>query len=90
MATGTVGGLLGKAVYDGSAHNCTVNDVCTKNGVDQRNAANALATAASVVFIGGAVLVGFGITLYIVAPKKRMAEVKAAIGPGSIGLEGSF
>lgn len=90
IATGSVGGALAKATYDGSVKYCTVNDVCTKDGVEKRNTANSFASIATGVFIGGAVLVAFGVTLYIVAPKKRMAEVKAAIGPTGVLLEGTF
>ncbi len=90
IATGPAGGLLAKAIYDGTIKYCTVDNVCTQDGFDKRNTANAFASIGTGVFIGGAVLVAFGITLYIFAPKKHMAEVKAAIGPTGASLEGLF
>lgn len=89
-----IGGLLAKKEYDksnnpdnnGPAGAC-VNDVCTAQALQHRDDAHTIAGVATGVFIGGAVLLAGGVTLYLTAPSAKSApRTSLRVGPGSLAL----
>jgi hypothetical protein len=89
-----IGGLIANQKYDRSNQNggC-VNDRCTSQGLDERSTASTIAAVSTGLFIGGALLVGTGIVLYVTAPSTSASLSPSAgstalsVGPGSVFLQ---
>ncbi|MEO6598271.1 MAG: tetratricopeptide repeat protein [Polyangiaceae bacterium] len=62
---------------------------CTSDATDLRSSANSRATASTLAFVGGGVLVATGLVLYLTAPVKK-ESVALRFGPGSAFVQGSF
>jgi serine/threonine-protein kinase len=72
IASGTLAYMAAKKNHD-SKNQCRADDtnVCTVEGVNQRDDAKHLATLATVFGVGGAVFAATGITLYLTAPRGK-------------------
>ena len=86
-----VGAVIAKGNYDKSNdQGRCVNDVCDGNGIQKRDDAFQFARIATYVFIGGAVFLAGGITLYATAPSARSAQPQPAsalrLTPGGLSL----
>ena len=85
-------GKLGDSNANG---HCDTADTCDAIGLDLRQQAKDAALVSTILFIGGGVALAAGITLFVLAPKKKhvgLAHVAPAVGPGFYGLSlgGSF
>jgi len=69
IAASLVAGALANGQYARSndAGGC-VNDRCTARGLDDRSSASTTASVATAFFVGGALLLGTGIVLYLTSP----------------------
>jgi hypothetical protein len=65
---------------------CDMSDFCTPEGLELRAGARSTADVATVMFIAGGVLAAAGVTLFIVAPKKKSAALLPIVAPGWAGL----
>jgi hypothetical protein len=87
--------LGAKSSYD-DAIGCSGSVCKTQAGLDSSNSARSTGDAATVVLVGGAVLVAAGVTLWLVAPSaSRPATVGVAswglgVTPGGLAAAGSF
>jgi hypothetical protein len=86
---GAVFGLVAKSTYDHAlsteCHNNDPND-CFNNGPADGRTAFGQATASTVAFVVGGVLIGGGALLYFTAPKGPTVAVSPALGAGTAGL----
>jgi len=89
IASSVVMGLVAKGNYDGASGNCGPSS-CNAAGKATIDSARSLASGATVVFVAGAVAAAAGVVVVIVAPTRSRPEVALRVGPGSLGLEGSF
>jgi hypothetical protein len=92
IAVGVGGGLAvhAKSDYDGVASECPARG-CSQDGFDVRTSARSLANAATIVMAVGGVAVGFGAAMWFVPPSSTgTSAVSAFVGPGTVGLAGSF
>jgi serine/threonine-protein kinase len=64
-------------------------DMCDPMGLEQTHDARSTANTATVIFIGGAVAVGAGITLYLLAPKSEERAREARYVVPSVTPEGA-
>jgi hypothetical protein len=63
--------------------------MCDPMGLEQTHDARSTANTATVIFIGGAVAVGAGITLYLLAPKSEERAREARYVVPSVTPEGA-
>ena len=92
VAVGVGGGLAlqAKSNYDGVAGECPERG-CTQNGFDVRSSARNLAGVATVVMTVGGVAIAGGAALWLLLPRSASSPAAAAfVGPGTLGLAGSF
>jgi hypothetical protein len=92
-----VAGILAasaRSTFDSTSTECTVNDVCTPDGVAAREAAVSRANAATVVTIVSAGVLSTGALLWFTAPSARSAPrdtgPRIGFGAGTIALSGRF
>ncbi|MDB4937371.1 MAG: putative rane protein [Labilithrix sp.] len=88
LAGGLVAGAIASSAYQRSNQNggC-VDDVCTSSGLERRDTAGTIAGVATGVFVGGLVLAGTGIVLYLTAtPARASGQTAVSIGPGSLRI----
>ena len=93
LALGTVFVLRAKSKYDDSLAQCPANNnLCTAQGVSQRDDARSAGNIATVAYVGGAVALGAGVVLWLTAPKteqpKTSAEVHFSPTPGGAMIYG--
>ncbi len=93
VVVGGIFGIVSKITYDharssecGSALGYPSARQCSMAGVADVQTANGQATAATVGFIAGAVLLGAGATVYLTAPKAGDVAVGPAVGSEGAGL----
>ncbi len=94
VAVGSGAGLAvaAKGTFDGSngPGKCdATTSFCTPQGLSARSDAHTQADIATVLFIGGAVLVAGGTVMFLAAPKKKAALVPA-LAPGYAGASFSM
>jgi len=90
-ATLGIGGYLAlhaKSEYDGVANECPARG-CNQDGYDVRNDARKQADVATALMVTGGVAVGGGLGLWLLGPS-RTSHVKAVVGPGQLGIAGTF
>lgn len=93
IAASMVGGVIAKTKDDNSnsGNNC-VNDVCNGEGMQKRQDAATFARLATYVFIGGAVFVAGGITLYATSASAKSGQAQqppvtaVKLGVGGLSL----
>jgi hypothetical protein len=98
VGVGSVLGIVASGkLSDSNANNhCDAQDTCDAVGLQLRSEAKDAALVSTILFIGGGVAVAAGITLFVLAPKKKhvtpLAHIAPAVGPGFYGLSlgGSF
>ncbi|HEY4120241.1 MAG TPA: hypothetical protein VGM56_20390 [Byssovorax sp.] len=96
VATLAVGGVvagLAKGKANDSNASCNPADLnqCDPQGVSTRNDARSLGDVATVLFVGGGVLVAGGAVLWFTAPSSKPAPaVGLRVGPASLAIAGSF
>ena len=98
IGVGSVLGIVasGKLSDSNANGHCDAQDTCDAVGLDLRQQAKDAALVSTILFVGGGVAVAAGITLFVLAPKKKhnavLARVVPAVGPGFYGLSlgGSF
>jgi hypothetical protein len=74
VVVGTIFVLNAKSKYDDSKEQCPTDpNLCSAQGVALRDDARNAGNIATVAYIGGAVLVGTGVVLYLTAPKSSEA-----------------
>lgn len=91
-------GLLAKKKNDDANQVCNGTACSSESGVNDAKTAGTFATVSTITFVGGLVLVGAGITLFVVAPKSRTSSQSAylsvspsyAPGGGGLTLHGGF
>ena len=92
LGAGGVLGLVAKGQYNKTDGQCT-GDVCTPDGIKHRDDAFGTARIATIVFIGGAALVGTGVVLFVTAPRGQAPSAAITIAPtlarggGGLSLE---
>jgi hypothetical protein len=88
LIVGGVFGLLAKSTYDNALQNeCGGNSIgCNAQGAQDGRTAHSQATVSTVAFIGGGVLLGGGVVLYLTAPKSGSVAVSPEVGSGGAGL----
>jgi hypothetical protein len=73
-----------------------VNDVCTSQGLSDRQSAFDIARVSTFTLLGGVALVGVGAVLYLSAPVGKSPRSALAVGPtltgggGGLVLRGSL
>jgi tetratricopeptide (TPR) repeat protein len=98
IGVGSALGLVaaGKLSDSNSNGYCDAQDTCNTIGLDLRQQAKDAALVSTILFIGGGVALAAGITLFVIAPKKKhaatIAHIAPTVGPGFYGfsLGGSF
>ncbi|MGZ3452042.1 MAG: hypothetical protein ACXVEF_20710 [Polyangiales bacterium] len=94
LALGTYFGLSAQSKAHDADPYCPTSTTCTNaQGVTLRHDAIGKANLATVVVIGGAVLLGAGVVLWITAPRaasESKPQTALILGPGSIGLRSNF
>ncbi len=99
LAVGTIAGLLALGDHDTMSHECIASGsslVCSARGFDASRDAQRAATASTIGFVAGAVLLAGATTLFLVAPSSRRATAAWALAPavgprgGGVTLEGSW
>jgi len=87
LVVGSILGLVAKSTYDrGFKDECHSQTACTNaQGVSDVQSANGQATAATVGFVAGGVLLAAGAAVYLTAPRAEVA-VGPAVGSSSAGL----
>jgi hypothetical protein len=87
VGTSVAGGVLAKSEYDKStdpnhgsngAPGC-VNGVCTQQGLQHQQDGQSIANVATWVFVGGAVFLAGGITLFVTAPSGEPKAPRASL-----------
>ncbi len=83
--------FLGLAVADkSSADPHCPNKICDQTGFQSINQAQTFATVSTVLVIVGGVALGVAVISFIVTPKSAPVQARLFVGPGSVGLGGSF
>jgi hypothetical protein len=83
--------FLGLAVADkGSADSHCPNKSCDQAGWQSITQAQTFATVSTVLVIVGGVALGVSVISFIVTPKSTPVQARLFLGPGSVGLGGSF
>jgi serine/threonine-protein kinase len=87
IASGTLTYMAAKKNHDSKNH-CRADDsnVCTVEGVNERDDAKHLATLATIFGVGGAVFAATGITLYLTAPSGKEQRPTGFVA----GFDGRF
>ena len=95
-ASGVFSLLARKKNSDANAY-CTGNICSDVRGVDLARQAGDLATGATITFVGGAVLLGAGITIYLASsgheePTAAAVNISPTVGPtgSGLGVSGKF
>jgi hypothetical protein len=79
-------GLVAKSNYDGATAYEGANGAISPAGLSQLHEAHNLATAATVLFVGGALGVGAGAIVFFSAPKSRTgASATVGLAPSAAG-----
>jgi hypothetical protein len=93
LVVGGIFGLVAKSTYDDALRNeCGGNPTtCTSQGAQDWHSATSQATVSTVAFVGGGVLLGAAVLLYVTAPKANVA-VEPTVGNrgGGVALSGSW
>jgi hypothetical protein len=93
LITGGITGVLTFTTQSDLAQKCP-NHICGPESHDELSMGNTLGLVSTITLIGGGVLATAGIIMVIVgkpsAPKEEHARVVPWIGPGSLGLSGTF
>jgi hypothetical protein len=86
------GGIFGAVALSTKSNldNQCQSKQCPDSAKGTYDSARTQATLSTVGFIVGAIGLAAGITLFVFAPSSGDAEVRAAVGPGSVGLAGKF
>jgi hypothetical protein len=98
IGVGSALGLVaaGKLSDSNANNHCDAQNTCDAIGLDLRSQAKDAALVSTILFVAGGVAVAAGITLFVLAPKKKhnaiLAHVAPAIGSGFYGfsLAGTF
>lgn len=91
LGVGSGAGIRAITAKSASGGHCSSNDRCDPTGLDLRGQSLTAGTWSTAMFVASGVALAAGVTLVVLAPSTpRSPTVKAAIGPGSIGLSGSF
>jgi hypothetical protein len=87
IVVGSIFGLTAKSTYDDALRTeCGANpNACTPQGARDWQTASSQATVATAAFVGGGVLLGAGVILYLAAPKASVA-VEPTVGSRGGGL----
>jgi hypothetical protein len=91
LATGSIFGLVAKSNNDDAKGHCPADNACDSQGVSLTKDAQHAATASTIAFVGGGVLVAAGLVLYFTAPKDAghaatSVGISPLIGAGSGGI----
>lgn len=90
----TVGAFLGITALGESAaagnNPCPSHTGCSQQGTNDRSAASSFGTAAAVGLIAGVLVGGTGLVLVLTAPPGYAPQAGVEIGPGHVGLRGTF
>ncbi len=78
-----VGALASRRYAESNTAGGCVNDRCTSRGLEDRSSASAIASGATGLAVGGAVLLGVGSVLYLTAPR---AQTTLSVGPTAISV----
>ncbi len=90
VGVGTVFGLKAKSDLDEAEKYCT-GAVCTDpRGVTAGNDAHSAGNVSTIAMIIGAVGVAGGITLWLTAPSESSTAAHLDLGPGRVGVGGTF
>jgi len=93
LVAGGITGVLTLTTQSDLSQKCP-NHICGPESHDELTMGNTLGLVSTISFIGGGVLAAAGIITVIVgkpsAPKEEHARVVPWIGPGSMGLSGTF
>jgi hypothetical protein len=86
---------MGKLSDSNANNHCDAADTCDATGLGLRSDAKDAALISTILFVAGGVAVAAGVTIFVLAPKKKhaaLAHVAPAVGPGFYGLSlgGSF
>lgn len=102
VGLGTIGASLGVggaalgSYNDSNAHGCSAaTNVCPAGApTDERQTALDLSNVSTALFVVGAVATGVGVIVFAVAPRAKAdtspSTPSVAVGPGWVGLRGSF
>jgi hypothetical protein len=93
LGVGSVFGLVaaGKLSASNANGHCDAADTCDSVGLGLRSDAEGAALASTILFIAGGVALAAGITVFVLAPKKKHTEptfaaITPAVGNGFYGL----
>lgn len=91
LGVGSGAGIRAITAKSASGDHCHADDRCDATGLDLRAQSLTAGTWSTAMFAVGGVALAAGVTLVVLAPSApRSPVVKAAIGPGTVGLVGSF
>jgi hypothetical protein len=91
LGVGSGAGIRAITAKSASDAHCHAGDLCDATGLDLRAQSLTAGTWSTAMFVVGGVALATGLTLVVLAPSgPRQPVVKAAIGPGTVGLTGSF
>jgi hypothetical protein len=83
VATAALAGVA-KSKADGA--DCDEADLCSQDGVDRRDEALLLGNVATGLLVGGAVVGGIGLVVWLTAPSASSSEAALRIGPSEASL----
>ncbi len=87
IALGTILGLVAKSTYDQAFSECHRDPTnCNWQGAQDGQSARSQATASTVAFVAGVLLLGGGAALYFTAPKTTNISMGPAVGADGAGL----
>ncbi len=93
IAVGSILGLVaaGKLSDSNANNHCDAKDTCDAVGLGLRSEAKDAALLSTILFIGGGVALAAGITIFVLAPKKKRSAptfggLSPVVGPGFYGM----
>ena len=91
IGVGSGAGIRAITARNASGDHCRADDSCDAAGLDLRAQSLTAGTWSTAMFVVGGVALAAGVTLVVIAPSSPSSPVvKAALGPGSLSLGGTF
>ncbi len=81
---------LGAAAWGSAQNECPSHRGCSAQATDDRSSAVSWATASTVGFLAGGVILAGGLTLLLTAPKRDSVAVGMKVGPRGLAIAGTF
>ncbi len=80
--------FAGKSGYASAKDRCDATGSCPPDAVTDAESANSKKTVGGALAIGGVLLLGAGVVLFVTAPSDK--PVAVSLGPGTVSLSGRF